>query len=330
MADLFMGVEIGATKQQLALGDVDGNLLHVWSDKIPLPNGAGDVLDYIVQKMPAVTAKAAELNGTVRAAGVGFGGILESETGRILISVQVKGWQDFMLKSWFTEKFGLPVRIVNDTVCGGYGELLRGTGRDSRIFFYSNIGSGIGGALFIGGGNYDGQGRGAAYIGHTYIPDWTAKEPGKKEKTENICCGWAIERRLRSAGYVPKDSALTELCGGDASKLDCGMLGQAARRGDAFALSEIDRVAYSYSIALSNLITLLSPDTVAIGGGVANLGDLLIKPIAAYTNELAFISTQDSFRVVQCRNMDSAVLVGAVLYARDEYAKARLNGASPQ
>jgi len=323
MSDLFLGVEIGATKQQIALGNEKGRLLHIWSDKIPLPNGAQDVLEYITQKIPHILEKARELNGTLKGVGVGFGGPLESETGRVLISVQVEGWKDFRLKNWFAEKFGLPVRIVNDTVCGGYGELLCGAGINSRIFFYSNIGSGIGGAFFINGVNYDGQGRGAVYIGHTYIPDWTVKEPGKKEKTENICCGLGIERRLRSEGYVPGDSALFQMCGGDVSGLNCNMLGQAARQGDAFALSEIDRVAYSYSIALSNFVTLFSPDTIAIGGGVANLGELLIKPIADYTNELVFISSKDTFKVVQCKNMDNAVLVGAVLYAKDEYRAGR-------
>ena len=322
MEDLFIGVEIGATKQQLALGDGDGNLKRVWSDKIPLPNGASDVLDYIVSKVPEAMRRAAELGGAVRAFGIGFGGVLESATGQLLASVQVPGWMDFALKDWFQEKYNLPARVVNDTVCGGYGELLAGTGIGSRVFFYSNIGTGIGGSLFIGGRNYDGLGRGAAYIGHTYIPDWMSSEPGRRQKTENLCSGPAIERRLRSAGYVPGNSRMMELCRGDIERLSCAALGEAARQGDTFALAEIDRVARSYSIALSNLVTLCSPDRVAIGGGVANLGDLLIRPIGKYTNELVFISATDTFEVVQCRHMDNAVLVGAVLYARDEYIKA--------
>ena len=94
--------------------------------------------------------------------------------------------------------------MANDTVAGGYAELCRGAGVDARHFFYSNIGSGIGGALFLDRVPYDGLGMGAAYLGHTYVPDWTAEAPGRENKLENLCSGWSIERRLRTPGYVAR------------------------------------------------------------------------------------------------------------------------------
>ena len=97
------------------------------------------------------------------------------------------------------------------------------------------------------------------------------------------------------------------------------MLGEAARRGDAFAAAEIDRIARSYAIALSNLLTLVSPDVVAIGGGVANLGDVLLDPIRRYTDERVFISVRGAYRIVPCAFMDAAVPVGAALLARDRH-----------
>lgn len=315
MKDLYIGIEIGATKQQIALGDDEGHLLQVWRDKTPLKEGASDVLTYLCQKVPEAIQMAEHINGCVRAIGIGFGGPLESAAGRVLLSVQVKGWNDFEIKDWFEKQFGLPVLVKNDTVCGGFGELIAGSGVHSRHFFYSNIGSGIGGAFFIDRMNYDGLGRGAAYLGHTYVYDWASEKQYGIEKTENMCSGWAIERRLRQNGYVPSNSVLMLLCGGDVALLDCRMLGKAAKAGDLFALAEIDRVAFSYSVALSNLITLLAPDTVAIGGGVANLGDLLIGKIVRYTEDLVFITAKGSYRIVPCHFIEDAVLVGAVLYA---------------
>jgi glucokinase len=79
-------------------------------------------------------------------------------------------------------------------------------------------------------------------------------------------------------------------CAGDVSSLTCAILDETVRRGDAFATTEIDRIARSSVIALSNLLTLVSPDTVAIGGGVANLGDLLLDPIRRFTEKPVFIS----------------------------------------
>jgi glucokinase len=314
---LYLGVEIGATKQQVAISNAEGDLLCTISEKVPLPNGATDVQDWLRQKVPLLIRRDTEFGGQVQAIGAGFGGVLESRTGRIRISVQVPGWQDFPLQDWLERTFHLPAVVANDTVAGGYAELCRGSGAEARHFFYSNIGSGIGGALFLDRVPYDGLGLGGAYLGHTYVPDWTAEAAGRENKLENLCSGWSIERRLRTPGYVPRESELLTMCAGGVSTLSCAMLGEAARRGDAFATAEIDRIARSYAIALSNLITLVSPDVVAIGGGVANLGDILLDPIRRHTDQRVFVSAHGAYRIVPCVFMDAAVPVGAALLARD-------------
>jgi glucokinase len=315
--ELYLGVEIGATKQQVALSDAAGDLLCTISEKVPLPNGATDVQDWLLRTVPRLIEREAEFGGKVQAIGAGFGGVLESRTGRIRLSVQVPGWQEFPLRDWLEQSFHLPAVVANDTVAGGYAELCRGSGAAARHLFYSNIGSGIGGALFLNRVPYDGLGLGGAYLGHTYVPDWTVAAAGRENKLENLCSGWSIERRLRAPGYVPPESELKALCAGQVTALTCAMLGEAAGRGDAFAMAEIDRIARSYAIALSNLITLVSPDVVAIGGGVANLGDILLDPIRRHTDERVFVSVRGAYRIVPCVFMDAAVPVGAALLARD-------------
>ncbi len=147
MSRLFLGVEIGGTKQQIIAGNEKGEIVDKISEKFPLKNGARDVLDWMEAKVPIMLGRHPEIESI----GVGFGGPMASTTGKILISVQVPGWKDFELNTWFTEKFRLPTTSVVDTVAGGYAELMLGAGRGSKIFFYSNIGTGIGGALYIDG-----------------------------------------------------------------------------------------------------------------------------------------------------------------------------------
>jgi glucokinase len=132
---------------------------------------------------------------------------------------------------------------------------------------------------------------------------------------EDLCSGWAIERRLRAQGYVPRESLLLELCGGRRETLSCATLGQAASRGDAFALAEIERIADSLATGLANVVTLFSPDRVSIGGGVGNLGELLLEPVRRYVAQRVFLSAKDRYRIVQCAFGDQAVLVGALLLA---------------
>ena len=315
MEEFYLGAEIGCAKQQLAVCDGEGRMVERVGENVPHPNGAEDILSWLGANVDALLAR---FPG-VRRIGVGFGGPLETATGRVLVSVQVPGWKDFALKQWFERRFGRETVVVNDTVAGGYAELKLGSGRGSRVFFYTNIGSGIGGALFIGGRTWDGVGFGAAYLGNTYTADWTASAPGARTRIEALCCGPAIEARLRSPGYVPADSALVGLCGGDVSAADCRMLRRAAEAGDAFALGEIARVGETFGVGVATVVSLIGADTIAIGGGVANMGEILLAPMRASAEKHAFVSARGRFRIVRAALVRDNVPVGAALYARDGF-----------
>jgi glucokinase len=247
--------------------------------------------------------------------GVGFGGILESATGVSLASVQVDGWKDFPVKHLFEEQFGLSVLVLNDTVAGGCGEYYCSGDRNAKVYFYTNIGSGIGGCLLYNGRYFDGSGYGGVYFGHTWIPDWSVKTPGAFTKVETICSGFGIERRLRQKGYVPRSSELFALCGGDERGISCAMLGRAAQQGDGFALTEIDRLADSYALGLSNVITLFGVQQVVIGGGVAKMGEVLLRPIREYTAKYVFSSARERYRITVSHLMDEADLTGSIVAA---------------
>mgnify|MGYP000809210128 FL=1 len=315
MEKLYFGVEIGGTKQQVAVCNDRGEIVEMLSEKVELKNGAADILAWLKRSITRLQERYPQ----VQAIGVGFGGPLETRTGRVLISVQVPGWKDFELKTWFEATFGLPATVVVDTVAGGYAELKLGSGRQSDKFFYTNIGTGIGGALFIDGKTWDGIGYGAAFLGNTYTADWTADVAGAVDRLEALCSGTAIERRLRSKGYVPQSSLLQTLCDGDRTALCCRMLRTAAEQGDRFALEELDRVGYTFGIGVANVVSLLGVDTVSIGGGLANLGECLRQPVEKYAEQYVFISGKDRFKVVICSLLDNNVPVGAALYARDGF-----------
>ncbi len=315
MGKLYLGIEIGCTKQQMAVCDAEGRIVEILGEKVPHPNGARDILEWLETHVRDMLTRHPE---TARI-GVGFGGPLETATGRVLISVQVPGWKDFCLKQWFAERFGKETVVVNDTVAGGYAELKLGSGIHSGVFFYTNIGSGIGGALFVGDRNWDGTGFGAAYLGNTYTADWTAGRPGAVRRIEELCCGPAIEERLRTPGYVPRDSRLMELCGGDPAKADCRLLHRACEENDSFALEEIGRVARTFGIGVATVVSLFGADTISIGGGVAHFGEWLLAPMRASADEHAFISARGKFRIVQCAMVEDNVPVGAALYARDGF-----------
>jgi len=309
--NFLLALEIGGTKLQAALGTPAGDILQMRRGPAP-QGGAPAILDWFAGKIPTLLQAAGK---PVRAIGIGFGGPVDSAAGRVLVSHQVEGWKDLQLAQWFHDRFGIPTRLFNDSNAAGWAEYRLGAGRGTRHFLYSNIGSGIGGAIVIDGRLHDGQGFGAGEVGHTWVVNWENPESCDMIKLENICSGWAIERRIRAWKHIEPNSPLYKLANGDPATLTCAILGDAARNGDPRALDEIDRVARSVATSLANAVTLFHPEKIALGGGVSLLGDVLLDPIRRYADQFAFGPFQGRFQIVPCQLGESVVLAGALLLA---------------
>ena len=316
MADLILGIEIGGTKLQLALGTPVGELIAVHQGQVNVDQSADGIRKWLVEQVPELVASRVRGTDKVAAIGCGFGGPIDSQRGRVLKSIQISGWQDFPLRDWLEDAFGLPAWVENDSNAAAWGEYQLGFGKGTQHFFYTNIGSGVGGGFIFNRSLYDGQGFGAGEFGHTYIPDLTKKTECEPVKIENLCSGWAIENRLRQPGYIPETSDLYHRVKGNVSHVTTRELAESARTGDAFTLHEIDLVAHGLGIGLANVLSLTNVERIAIGGGVSNLGELFIDPVRQYTARYAFVSSQGRFQIQRSILGDSIVLIGAILLAK--------------
>ena len=121
--------------------------------------------------------------------GIGFGGPVDADTGRTILSHHVEGWSDFPLADWCRQTLGVPATIGNDSDLAGLGEARFGAGQGARIVFYSNVGTGIGGALVIGGQLHRGSCGIASELGHLR-PGLQCEGPD--QTLESIAAGWGI------------------------------------------------------------------------------------------------------------------------------------------
>ncbi len=314
---MLLGLEIGGSKLQAALGDSNGTVLERERHTVPDGADAHTILAWFDEALPPLIARAKAQSATLNTIGIGFGGPVDSATGTVLRSHQVSGWDEFPLRQWFEERFSLPVHVHNDSNAAGWAEYVLGAGRGTQQFCYMNIGSGIGGALVINGRLHNGQGMGAAEIGHTYIPDPFSPNLGAVAKLEDRCSGWSIERHLRNQAQIDPASDLFRLCGGDRTTLTCAHLGEAARSGDVTATRVIWQFADSISVALANVLALIHPERIAIGGGVGLLGEVPLTPIRERLAELAFGPYTNRYEVVACELGEDVVLSGALLLAHE-------------
>lgn len=296
----YIGVEIGGTKQQVCVGSADGSILKRVQVRLGKDTNAANILRWIRE-----TVVALQREDTVSGIGVGFGGPIDPVSQQIICSLQVEGWENFRLGNWFRETFSLPAVVRNDTVTGGLGELYAGAGRGSQRFFYTNIGTGIGGGL------YWPEGYSASSLGYAWVPDWESEVPGKATRLEFLCAGPFIEKRLNTPGYVPRDSVLHT----KNTQLTCAHLGEGARVGDPFCCQELDRVAATFSLGLADVMALAFPDRIVVGGGVAKMGDVLFTRLQRFTEEYAYVADRGHIDIRPGSLGDDAVLTGALLLA---------------
>ncbi len=290
---MFLGIEIGGSKLQLAVGH-DGRLLRTWRGSVDLVAGAEGIRRQILVAVPELLRTAGVEHSALHAIGVGFGGPTDDATHSVITSHQVTGWDDFPLEDWLTQHFDSPAFVGNDADVAGLGEALHGAGRGESPVFYVTVGSGIGGGLIIDGQIYRGVGRGAAEIGHLLIDG--------VHTTEDLASGFGIENYLIGKGLPFKTAC---------------ELGDAVHASHPDALNVLGRAIDGLAVALTHVVTLLCPKVIVIGGGVSLIGnEHFFRPLRRAVERRTFAPFTRLTEIVPAALGEEVVLHGALALAK--------------
>ncbi|MHB8899928.1 MAG: ROK family protein [Thermoguttaceae bacterium] len=310
---MLLAVEIGGTKLQLAVGPGGGEpLTELRRLDVDPADGAEGVLRQIARCGAELLAQ-----HRVRAVGVGFGGPVDPASGTTVKSHQVEGWDRFPLVAWCRDTFGLPAALVNDSDAAGLAEARFGAGQGGRIVFYSNVGSGIGGALVIDGALFCGGSGIASELGHLR-PGLHCDTPD--QTVESMASGWAIAAAVRSRVAERPDAPdardLLDRCGGRSPLLTTRHIADAALAGNLLARRVFLEACEAYGWALAQMITLLAPNVVVLGGGVSLVGEeLFLDPIRASVDRFVFPPHRGTFEIRPAKLGEEVVLHGAMAMA---------------
>ncbi len=262
----LIGVEIGGTKLQLVLADDRGHPEQTLCFAIDPIGGAAA----IKKQLTAGWHQLAPL-GTVTAIGVGFGGPVDWQSGRVQVSHQIDGWAGFDLGNWLQQLTGVPVAVDNDANVAALAEARFGAGKGYRTVFYITLGSGVGGGLVTNGAIYHGRTPGELEVGHLRLDR-------NGTTLESQCSGWAVDKKISELIPNQPDGLFARL-----SLIHNGpkaaLLPEALAAGDKTAQDLLARVADDLAFALSHVVHLLHPDVLVIGGGLSALGERLLAPV---------------------------------------------------
>ena len=322
---MYLGLEIGGTKLQLGVGAGDGQLAGLWRAMVNVTEGPEGIRRQIIQAVPELLAKSRIDRARIKGIGIGFGGPVDDHTHTIIKSHQIEGWDNFPLEKWLAELLAMPAVLGNDADVAGLAEALFGAGKGLSPIFYITIGSGIGGGLILNGEIYRGCGRGAAEIGHfrTLVPKegFSGLRSIKTFPLEALASGWGIENNVRS--YFrhfrdrDRDSLLLALVNDDLSQITARHIAEAVRQGDPRVKKLMLYPMTFLAEGICNMIALLCPRRIIIGGGVSLMGEqVLFEPLRKLVAKRVFKPFAGCYEIVPAALGEEVVVHGALALAR--------------
>src|ERR1700723_1720336 len=273
--EYFIGVDVGGTKVAAGLVNSSGEI----TPQMRPPMVAIDALAGLaavtsaIDSVRAATAAGRESRELLSAIGICAPGPLNPQTGVIVNPPNLPGWRNFPLGAEISKAYSLPVRVDNDANAAALAESLWGAGRGHRNVFYATIGTGIGTGIAFDGRIYHGRTGAAGEGGHMSI-DYRGPRCGcgKRGWIEVFACGPAIARRAsETIAESGRASTILDEAGGRLDRITSEMVGRAYAAGDLLAKEVLQETALFLTVWLGNIVDLLEPDVMILGGGAASM-----------------------------------------------------------
>lgn len=317
-----IGIEIGGTKLQVALADADSlePICSLREDIVP-SNGAEGIRRQLEALIHSLQAE-----HMADAIGIGFGGPLDAKTGIVTTSHQVEGWDQFPLAHWCRDRFGLPTTIRNDCDAAALAEATIGAGQGCQSSFYVTVGSGIGGGYLVDGQLMGGSRPAFAEIGHLR-PGIGYKETDETVEAESS--GFGIAQRLKDwlknldeEDQDDEYQSLLDACDGDFTSLTTREIVEAAQAGSNMCRTVLADAVETLGWAIAQVITLMAPEVIVVGGGVAMMPEeLFLIPLKQHVDSFVFPPLAKSYEIVPAALGESVVVQGALLLAKQSLEK---------
>jgi glucokinase len=311
-----IGVDLGGTKMQLGVLDVDSNVRYESRER-STEQGERELVELMVREIEE--ARAARPG--VEAIGLGIPATIDHEKGLAISAVNLP-IESLPIRDLLAERTGLPVFVDNDANVAALAEHLGGAARDARNVVMLTIGTGIGGGLILGGEIYRGATGAGAELGHVVIdmdgPRCQGNCPNRG-CVEALASGTALGREAREAAEREPGSELGRMRA-EGREVDGRAVAEAARAGDRTAIGVFDLVGKRLGVALASFANVFEPEAIVIGGGVIAAGDLLLEPARAELQARA-LPPMNRTPVVAAELGNDAGMIGAAAMARVELTR---------
>ena len=302
-----MAVDIGGTQIRVALYEPDSiqPVVHQRTRSLGTEPGVYERLERAIESVWPQDG--------VKAIGIASPGPLDPHTGTILATPNIPEWQNFPLTAKLSQHFNVPTYLDNDANMAGLAEWQFGAGKGHQDLVYLTISTGIGGGVISNGCLLQGFHGMGAELGHMIIdPDGPLCGCGHRGHIESFSSGPSIARFVTEQLAAGEESSLRSQPG-----ISAAQIADAARAGDALAVSAFERAGHYLGIAVANFLAIFDPSILIFGGGVSQVGELLFKPFEESLRKHTFHPHYlDDLVITKAALGDDAGLLGALALAR--------------
>lgn len=279
----FAGIDLGGTKILTVVTDSEKRVLA--KTKIPTEAALGvdTVLGNIFKSLDISCKECGISAQNLSGIGIGVPGPVNYEKGLVYDCPNLAGWKNIEIRKIINERLGVPVFVENDARVAGLAETRLGAAKGFRYVFYITVSTGIGSAIIIDGKIYHGADGAAGEFGQMKLLDGSI--------LEQKFAGPAIERLFG---------------------LPTTQLAELIKKNDPGAKSAVDYLTHGTGTFLANIATLLNPQIIVVGGGVSQLGDLILDPIREKVSRLAFSIAAKNVKIVPAALHTDSGAIGAV------------------
>lgn len=307
------GVDMGATHVGILIADFSARVLFETEIAFDINQPPEEGVALIDAAFRSLLERSGLTLQQLRGVGIGVPGPVVAEAGTVGAPPIMPGWDGYPIRGRFQDLWGCPVALGNDAEMGALGEWAYGAGRGERNITYVKVGTGIGAGFLLDGHIYRGATGCAGEIGHITIQEnGPLCTCGNRGCLEALSGGRAVARRAREAVKLGRRTQLANI---EVDAITARDVANAARLGDLVAQQIVAEAGSYLGIAIADLVNLFNPNMVIVGGGVAQMGDLLLDPIRQAVRERSLRPAAQAVRVTAATLGRRSSSMGAVVEA---------------
>lgn len=317
----WIGFDLGGTKMLAVVYDNELQSIGRRRKRTKGSEGAQSVIDRMVSTIEKVLEETDTKPEELAGIGIGCPGPVDMNTGQVHVCVNL-GWDNINIGEILSQRFDTAVHVLNDVDAGLYGEYVHGAAKESRCSVGIFPGTGIGGGCVYEDQIIHGADISCMEIGHTRISSGTRTSGYDLSGTlESEASRLAIAAEAAKAAYRGSAPNLKEDAGCDISEIRSGALASSVEKGDEEIKELIEDASRTIGLAVVNIVHLLAPDTIVMGGGLVEaMPDLIIGTVSKTARGAVLAPFKDRFKIVQAQLGDDAAVLGAAAWAKKRTA----------